>query len=203
MSSIGNRTITGVADQIGNITGRVSAENSIRGSISSGASLTGHMAIGTVIEAALSTFIIVDENNNEIAAVLVDEEVAVTAGPNDIRIGETAITGDGIIIGEKEIPRYRTAEGYRLVMPDAQFIIPHEDYDYEKLQAVVCGFNMTVAMSVKAIKVVLENKVYDVNSIAPLSLALKDHANSLVDLGIVNDTGEMCVIRYFMFKEVL
>lgn len=46
-----------------------------------------------------TTYILVDENGNEVAGVLLDEEVELTATPNDIRDGVTAISDQGIITG--------------------------------------------------------------------------------------------------------
>jgi hypothetical protein len=50
------------------------------------------------------TYIIVDENGYEIPAVLTEEEVVLTAtAANDIRIGKTAVTEEGVVVGQKEI----------------------------------------------------------------------------------------------------
>lgn len=198
----GKLTLTGAVGQNGKITGHIQAINSMQGAINSVASVTGYLAASNIIESGVSTFIIVDEDGNEIYAALVDEEITVTATPNDIRKGTTAITGDGVVVGEKEIPSYYTAEGYKAVPKGSRFTISHADYDYDKLQAVICSFNTSTANSVAAIKVALENKVYDVNSTTALASVTKDAANTRIDLGITNDTGKNCVIRYFMYKEI-
>lgn len=46
-----------------------------------------------------NTFILVDEQGNELAAVLTEEKVDLTATANDIRSGQTAVTDDGVTIG--------------------------------------------------------------------------------------------------------
>lgn len=45
------------------------------------------------------TFILVDENNNEITGVLVDELTVFDATAEDIALGKTAATDSGIVIG--------------------------------------------------------------------------------------------------------
>ena len=45
-------------------------------------------------------YILVDEEGNEIPAVYVDSEVALTATADDIRAGCTAATDAGIIVGK-------------------------------------------------------------------------------------------------------
>lgn len=154
------------------------------------------------IEQMPETIVLVDEDGIELPAVRTDEVVTLTATANDIRQGTTAVTGDGIIEGTKEIPSYHTSEGYRLVTKDTLFHVPHVHYDYEKFQAVICPYNTSTANSVAAIKVALENNVYDVNSTQSLSTITKDSANGRVDFGLTNDTGSICVIRYFMYKEI-
>lgn len=148
------------------------------------------------------TYMLVDEAGNEIPAVLVEEEVELTATANDIRLGTTAVTNEGVTEGEKEIPSYYVAEGYRVVPVNSRFIVPHTDYDYTKFQAVVCKFRENVVNSVESIKVALENYIYDVGSTIQLSQLIKDETNTLVDFGIINDTDSICVIRYFMYKEM-
>jgi hypothetical protein len=154
------------------------------------------------IETTPETIVLVDDNGNELTAILTDEVVEITATPNDVRAGTTAVMSTGLGEGTKQIPSYHTAEGYRIITNGTLLHIPHNDYDYEKLQAVICSFNTSFANSVAATKVALENNVYDVNSTTPISAIVKDSENIRVDFGITNDTGKMCVIRYFMYKEI-
>lgn len=147
------------------------------------------------------TYILVDEEGNEIPAVLTAEEVDLTATANDIRLGSIAVTDDGVITGEKEIPAYYVAEGYRLVTEGSLFAVPHAYYDYTKLQAIICTYNSTPSESVEAKKVAILDNVYDVNSTVSISVINKDDTNARVDFGFTNDSGSMCVIRYFMYKE--
>lgn len=149
-----------------------------------------------------NTFILVDENGNEIPAVLTKNEVDLTATTNDIREGVVAVTDDGVVTGEKEIPSYHTDEGYRIIRNGSSFFFPHTDYDYTKLQIIICSYNTTLENSVAASKVVLYDGVYNVGSTELVSTVIKDHENGWVDLGITNKSGGTCILRYFMYKEI-
>ena len=48
------------------------------------------------------TFIIEDENGNEIVGIVVDQETVLTATAADITAGKTAGTEDGVVIGTHE-----------------------------------------------------------------------------------------------------
>lgn len=148
------------------------------------------------------TYILVDEEGNEVPAVVVSQEVVFDAVENDIRIGKVAATANGVTTGTKEIPAYYVAEGYRIVPNGSLFTIPHGDYDYKKLQAIICAYNTSLADSVAAVKIAILDNVYDVNSTVSLSVITKDDANSRVNLGITNETGGMCIVRYIMYKEI-
>lgn len=147
-----------------------------------------------------NAYILVDEDGNEIPAVLTDEEVDLTATANDIREGAVAVTDDGVITGKKEIPSYHTFEGYRVVTNGSDFTIPHEKYDYTKFQAIICAFNTSLMDSVAAKKIAVYDKVYNVDSTESLSSITKD--DGWIDLGIINDSGRTCILRYFMYKEI-
>lgn len=46
-----------------------------------------------------NTYILVDEQGNELPAVLTEEKVDLTAEASDIRIGKTAVIDDGVVTG--------------------------------------------------------------------------------------------------------
>ena len=50
-----------------------------------------------------NVFILVDEKGYELAAVMTEEEVNLTAGVNDIRAGKTAVTDDGVVVGALDV----------------------------------------------------------------------------------------------------
>ena len=155
-----------------------------------------------------NTYILVDEDGNEIPAVFVTEETIFDATANDIRLGKTAATDDGIVTGEKVIPGYITTEGARLIPAGNTLMIPNcdsniNDYDYTKLQVIICAYNSSVSKSVSAEKVCINDEVYNVNSIESIASVSKDHTNKSINLGITNNTGKPCVVRFFTYKEVV
>lgn len=147
-------------------------------------------------------YILVDENGNEIPAVLTEEEVDLTATANDIRIGTIAVTDDGVIEGTKEIPAYHTYDGIRGVPKGDLLAVPHADYDYTEFQGIVCLYNTEPDNSVAATMVAINNGVYAVNSADLLSELIKDDSLRRVSFGMTNDTGKNCFIRYIMYKEI-
>jgi hypothetical protein len=150
-----------------------------------------------------NTYILVDENGNEIPAVLVDEPVMLTANATtDIRKGMTAVTDEGVVIGEKEIPAYHTTEGHRLIPNGSSLTIYVGDYDYTKFQAIICPFIGSIANSVSADKVVIDGLLYPVLSSSADSKLSIDHANKAIHFGVVNTSGTPCLIRYFSYKEI-
>lgn len=150
-----------------------------------------------------STFILVDEDGYEIPAVLTEEEVELTATANDIRKGTTAVTEDGVITGEKDIPVYHTSEGYVLVTPGSPVCIQVvADCEYTKLQALICGFNTSIPNSVATEKVCINNSVYLVNSTDVLSTVTVNTPTKTIDFGITNTSGKIQILRFFMYKEI-
>lgn len=153
-----------------------------------------------------STFIVTDENGNEAVASYVGEEPIFTATANDIREGAVAATKDGVTVGTKVIPSYNTSEGYAFAESGQEFKITSlaglNRYDYTKLQVIICPYAGSIAKSVAADKVVIDNKVYPVQSIEPLKSVEIDHENKTIKLGIINDSESMYLIRYFTYKEI-
>lgn len=150
------------------------------------------------------TYMLIDENGYEIPAVLVDEEVELTATANDIREGVVAVTDDGVITGEKFIPSYYTSVGTRAIPNGSSYTLKLENrnaYDYTSFQCIICSFNTSLSDSVSAEKVVINDKVYQSNSDIALSTLTKDSTNKTVEFGIINDSGSPCIIRYFTYKE--
>lgn len=143
------------------------------------------------------TYILVDEFGNEIPAVLTDEEVDLTATANDIREGALAVTDDGVIVGEKEIPPYITTEGMVAVLAGKEFAIKsiRENALFTKLQALFC------TNSVVTDKVCINTKVYPVNTKDAISTVTVDTENQIIDFGIINDGTALYTIRYITYRE--
>jgi hypothetical protein len=150
-----------------------------------------------------ATYILVDEDGIEVPAVLVDEPVELTATPNDIRVGITAVTAEGVTTGEKEIPAYHTEQGYQVVKPGkALDILMYSDQcQYTKLQAIVCAYHETVDASVGAEMVVINDKLYPAGSTEALADVSVDADNQSIKLGLVNNSETSLLIRYMTIKE--
>ena len=155
------------------------------------------------MEEEAQTYILEDENGNEVTAVFVENETVFDATADDIRIGKTAATGSGVVVGTKVIPAYHTEEGYSLIPTGSAFTIPLDElYDFTKLQAVICPWSGSVSGSVAAEKVSIDENVYAVNSTESLSTVSRDSENKEINLGITNESGSLYLIRYFTYKEI-
>lgn len=149
-----------------------------------------------------STFIIEDSDGNELIGIVVNEEVIFTATENDIRKGTVAATQNGVTEGTKEIPTYHTTFGSKIVTNGAKFVLEIPRYDYTKLQVIFCPYNTSMTNSVSAEKVVIDNKVYSVQSTVVESTAVIDNANARIDFGITNNSGKPYILRYSSYKEI-
>ena len=153
----------------------------------------------------MQTLILVDEDGHEMQAFLTEEEVELNATPNDIRIGMTAVTNTGVTVGEKEIPAYYTEEGYKLVPSQSSFTISlplFDMYDFTKLQVLICAYSGSVAKSVAADRIVINDGVYAVNSSELMSTVIRNGSTKTIDLGIVNSSSTIYLMRYITYKEI-
>lgn len=148
------------------------------------------------------TLIIEDEAGNELVGVVVGKNVIFDATANDIRAGKVAATQNGVTTGEKEIPSYNTTEGYKVITNGSKFLITIPDFDYTKLQAVICSFNTDLINSVSTEKVVINDNVYPVQNATAESTVIVDKENQRIDLGITNTSGAIAILRYFSYKEI-
>ena len=153
-------------------------------------------AVGGIIGYG-KTFIIEDENGNEVVGVVTDSVVVFDATDNDVREGITYASDGGISVGTKIIPSYYTTEGMRVIAAGKKFTIEKigDRCDFTKLQALICS------NSVSTEKVCINTKVYAVNSTSVLSNVVVDINNEIIDLGITNEEDSSYVIRYFTYKE--
>ena len=148
------------------------------------------------------TYIFTTADGAEFPAVLVDEETVFTATANDIRIGAVAATEDGVTTGTKVIPSYNTTEGIKIVAAGDSFSLPIEEYEYTKLQALVCAFNTSLSDSVSTERVAINDNVYDVLSTSIVAEVTIDTVNKCVNFGFSNESNEPKLIRYFTYKEI-
>lgn len=150
------------------------------------------------------TFILTDENGVELTGVVVDQETIFTAGDNDVREGMVYASDCGVSTGTKNIPAYRTTEGYRGIPVGSAFSISlpqYNKYDYTKLQCIIAPFNTSVNNSVAVDKTVIDDYVYEVGSIEKIADVVKNHTDLSVDLNIINTSASPYIIRFFTYKE--
>lgn len=144
------------------------------------------------------------EDKKEIVAVVVDEEELFDADVNDVRTGKVFATSTGVKTGTKDIPAYRTVQGFVGIKPNETFSIvlkEYSQYDYTKLQCLISKFNTTTDDSVAVDRVVIDDSVYSVNSTTVLSTVVKNSSTGSIDLNITNDTSDTFILRYFTYKE--
>ena len=150
------------------------------------------------------TFILVDEEGNEITGVCVDNPVVFTAGDNDVREGMVYASDSGVSTGTKDIPAYRTEQGIYMVFSGEDFVMMFSDdydtYDYTELQCIIAPFNTNLEDSVASDRIVLNNMVYPTNSSVPLSSVSKDNDNKLIKFNITNNTNQDYLIHYFTYR---
>lgn len=152
------------------------------------------------------TFIIEDAAGNELVGIVTDRSITFDAGPNDIRAGKVAATQNGVTIGEKVIPSYNTREGYKIIPSGSQFVVSlpdHEGYNFTKFQGIICPVSGTIAESVAAEGVVINDGLYPALSSERLSTVVKNDETKSVDLGITNTNASTYVLRYFTYKEIV
>lgn len=147
------------------------------------------------------TYVLTDETGAEYPATYVGYETTFDATENDIRVGKYAATDIGIVKGTKEIPSYHTTEGIVIVTANSSCNIVTKNYDYTKLQVIVCGFNSSLSNSVSAEKVVINGAVYSTGSTEKISVVTIDSENKQIVLGITNEWSTPLILRYFTYKE--
>lgn len=153
------------------------------------------------------TFILQDENGNEITGVIVDNPVVFTANAaEDIREGKVAATDEGVVTGSAVIPNYETTTGQRIVTSGSSFkltnLTDNDRYDYTELQCIICPFNSSIDESVSAEKVVIGDNVYNSNSADVVATVVKNSTEKSLDFNIINTTDISYIIRYFTYKKL-
>ena len=151
------------------------------------------------------TFILVDEDGNEITGVCVDNPVVFTAGDNDVREGMVYASDCGVSEGSKVIPEYETVAGSKMVSPGSSFtiLLPEKNaYDYTAFQCMISLVDMSdLNNSVNTNMVSLKNYVFEVNSTTKLSSVSVNHETQSIDLNINNNTDNYYLIHYFTYRE--
>ena len=152
------------------------------------------------------TFVIQDENGNEVTAVITDQEQIFTATDNDVRAGVVYASDSGVSTGIKDIPAYETSAGSEVIDPGCAFSIPlstKNRYDYTVFQCMISlvDFN-DIGNSVNTKMISFNNGVFEVNSTNKLSDVSRNQETKSIDLNIINNTEDYYFIHYFTYKEM-
>lgn len=158
--------------------------------------------VSYVIDETANTYILEDDFGNEIVGVLVDEETIFDARANDIRLGKVAVTDEGVTEGTKVIPSYHTTEGFKVITPGSMIKLQSSNFEYTKLQALLCLFNTDVTDSVATEKVAINDCVYNVGSTDSLANIVKDTSEEAINFGVTNNSDKTQILRYFYYKEI-
>ena len=126
--------------------------------------------------------------------------VTLTATANDIRQNTSAITNDGYIEGEKEIPAYHSITGQKIIPAGSSvtIYIPRR-YDYSELQATISNYNNSITDSVEVVASTIENAIYEAKSTTKLADITIDINSQSIVLNVTADVKS--VLRYFSMKE--
>ena len=148
------------------------------------------------------TIILTDETGNELGVGVVTDSVKVfDATPNDVRINKNFVSDEGALTGENTIT-YRTEQGYWLIMPGEDFVLPlnrYNQYNYTELQCMFALFNTSFEDSTAVDKVVLQNGVFAVNSTEKISSVTKDDVTKSINFNISNTSENIYLIYYFTY----
>lgn len=150
------------------------------------------------------TFVIIDENENEITGVVVGEEVKFTATDKQVADGYVYAGESGISTGSREFLAYRTTQSNYLVLPGESFSIlldKNDKWNYTKFHCIIAKFNTTIDDSVYTDRIAIGDNVYAVNSTEPLATITKNADTKSIDLNITNNTDDLYIIYYTTYKE--
>lgn len=146
------------------------------------------------------TYCVTVDGENKAYAVLYGEERAeLTATPNDIRLGTTAITDKGITEGEKDIPSYYSAYGSKFALAGSEASIKGYETNYNQIMLSLATYESSMSKSTAVNYVSIGDSLYEVGSGKKISDITKDAENNQIFLGIIPT--EILVIRFFLVRE--
>lgn len=145
------------------------------------------------------TFILVDEDGNEMTGVVVDQETVFTAGDNDVREGMVYASDSGVSTGTKDIPPYYANYGAKFVLANKEATIYIPKHDYNNLLITISTYNTSIEQSVELVYVSIENGMYTVSNKEKVSDISIDTATQYIKLGVT--VSEKSVLRYSIIME--
>ena len=160
-------------------------------------SISGNM-VGSYSQIG-KTFIIQDQDGNEITGIVTGSEVIFTAGDNDVREGMVYASDSGVSTGTKNIPAYYARYGCKVFLANSQVIITVPEYDYKSILIVISKYNTKIVDSTASIFTSIDNGMYEVGNSTKISDIIIDAVNEQIDLGIT--VSEKSVLRYLVIRE--
>lgn len=145
------------------------------------------------------TYILTDENGNELTGVYVESETIFTATDNDVREGMVYASDAGVSTGTKNIPSYHTGYGSDIVLENNEVIIETPECDYSNLSVIITEYNTSVSKSTSSTYVSINNGMYAVGSSIKVSDITVNEANGQIKLGLI--VPEKSVVRYLVTRE--
>ena len=145
------------------------------------------------------TFIIEDENGNEITGVVTEQEQIFTATDNDVREGMVYASDNGVSTGTKNIPGYHTRYGYKFALPGSEVKISVPEYNYNNLFVTITTYDSSVDGSLSSTYVAIDGRMYVAGSATKISDITVDTVNEQINLGMT--VTEKSVVRYLVTKE--
>lgn len=143
------------------------------------------------------TFIIEDDNGNEIVGVITANEQVFDATPEDVKLGKTFAYDGGVGVGTDT--KMAVASSC-IIAPSAPLTIPlseYDAYDYTKFQCVIFVRNNPANI----IGYTVDDSVFLIGSSTQVATVSKNADTHSVDLNINNDSTQEYEIRYFTYRE--
>lgn len=145
------------------------------------------------------TFILVDEDGNEITGICVDNPVVFTAGDNDVRENFVYAGDSGVSVGTKVIPIYYAGYGKIAISSGKNATITTPEYNYSNLIAVISTFDKNISQSVASTYVSVDDAMYIAGSNTKVSDIVVDKESRKIDLGVTVDKNS--ILRYLIIRE--
>lgn len=150
------------------------------------------------------TIILTDETGNELGVgVVTDSAKVFDAGVNDVIVGKTFASDEGVQIGENT-KTYRVEMSTWLVFPNESCSIPlgnYDRYDYTGFQGIIVLHSSDYSSKAKTIGITIGDSVFSTETSEKWADITKDSTNKSIDLNIVNNSDEVYSIRYFTYRQ--
>lgn len=145
------------------------------------------------------TYILTDENGNELVGVVTESEIIFTATDNDVREGSVYAGDGGVSTGTKEIPPYYARYGLKVLLAGKEAIISVPKYNYSNLLITISTYDTDINQSVDVSYVSVDNSIYEIGNSIKISDAIMNEEAHQIELGVT--VSEKSVLRYSVIME--